>query len=201
MPSPLTSLQKAERETLLDDLNYLNLSEIKQFCKKHSIPFAIHVETGDGSKKKTSDTDRKGMILNRMHHYLKTGEVLPATCFQASVVCFGELPKNLKPTDRLYYGQYNKKNKKLMTFLGELTGDKFKDGAVARVLLAEYWTDGMAPTLQEFAKKWFQITADPGKPAPEYAYLSDRASRKKIDNWKEYRSEKARKIISVLNKL
>jgi hypothetical protein len=52
----------------------------------------------------------KGVILDRIRHYLRTGKVMDATCFPASVVCFDELPEQIKPAERLLYGQYDKKS-------------------------------------------------------------------------------------------
>jgi hypothetical protein len=39
--SLLSALSKIEQRELLADLNYLNMGEIRGFCKKHSIPYAI----------------------------------------------------------------------------------------------------------------------------------------------------------------
>lgn len=89
--SPISSLPE-ERQELLDNLNYLNTAEIKSFCRRHSIPYTISIETKDG-RKKTKENDRKGAILNRIRHFLQTGVVLPETCFRAAVVCFDALPK------------------------------------------------------------------------------------------------------------
>src|SRR5690349_6476815 len=104
--SPISKLPKNEQRELLDDLNYLNTAEIKSFCKQHAIPYAIAVETGDGRRRKTKDDDRKGIMLNRVRHFLRTGVVLEETCFRAEVVRFGPPSANLTANDRLFYGQY-----------------------------------------------------------------------------------------------
>jgi hypothetical protein len=108
MASLISAFSQSEQQELLQDLKYLNMNEIKIFCKKHSIPFTIWIETEDHSRRKTRDEDRKGVILNRIRHYLKTGVVPAATCFPTSVVCFDEPLKNIESTDRLFYGQYDK---------------------------------------------------------------------------------------------
>src|SRR4029077_6376498 len=128
--SPISRLPKDERRELLDDLNYLNTAEIKSFCKRLSIPFAIAMETNDGCKRKTKDDDRKGVILDRIRHFLKTGAVLRETCFRAKVVCFEAPPEQLGPNDRLFYGQYDKTNRSMITLLKNLTNGKFQDGAI-----------------------------------------------------------------------
>ena len=70
MKPPLNDLSPAEQKELLDDLNYLNMAEIRSFCRRHSIPFGIHVEGAPRSK--THELDRKGVILNRIRHFLMT---------------------------------------------------------------------------------------------------------------------------------
>jgi hypothetical protein len=132
------------------------MHEIKAYCNKHAIPYSIWIGTKDGSRRKTQDDDRKGVILDRIRHYLRTGKVLDATCFPASVVCFDALPKRIKPTDRLCYGQYDKSNVAMVRLLQKLTGGRFKHGAIARILAREFWSKGSAPTLSEFALAWLQ---------------------------------------------
>ena len=111
----LTSLTEAQQNELLDELNYLNMAEIKSFCRARAIPFTIRVESADG--KKRNEIDRKGVILSRIRHFLNTGEVLPPTCFAAKVVCFDRLTKQPSPDDRLCYGQYDKNNRAVSSLL------------------------------------------------------------------------------------
>ena len=132
MQSPISHLSDPNQQELLVDLNYLNMAEIKAFSKKHAIPYSIWIETKDGGRRKAGEDDRKGVILDRIRHYLRTGDVMDATCFPESVVCFDKLPKQIKPTDRLLYGQYDKKSGALLVLLKELTDGKFKNGAIAQ---------------------------------------------------------------------
>src|ERR1700677_4467099 len=83
----ISKLPKSEQQELLNDLNYLNASEIKSFCNRHSIPYRIAIETKDGGRRMTRDDDRKGVMLDRVRHFLQTGAVLEETCFRAPVVC------------------------------------------------------------------------------------------------------------------
>ena len=83
----ISKLPKGEQQELLDNLNYLNISEIKSLCKRHSIPYRIAFETEDGRRRLTGDDDRKGVMLNRIRHFLQTGVILEETCFRAPVVC------------------------------------------------------------------------------------------------------------------
>ena len=157
----LTSFTEAEQKDFLDDLNYLNMAEIKSFCRAHSIPFAIHVESTHG--KRRSEMDRKGVILNRIRHFLKTGEVLPPTCFAATVVCFDRFAKQLSPDDRLFYGQYDRENRAALSLLKRLTEGKFRDGAVARIVAREFWSRGEAPTFRQYAAAWLDAAGKDGE--------------------------------------
>lgn len=182
---------------LLDDLNYLNMGEIKFICKKWNIPFSISIETPHGVRK-SGENDRKGIILQRIRHYLKTGMVLPATCFPARVVSFEPLPKECKPGDRLFYGQWEKRNAPQERLLKDLTQGEFRTGAIARILARDFWSRGVAPTYREFASAWLQAKRDHNKPNPEWAFLSDLHEGKNTADWKRLRNEKARKVLKAL---
>ena len=162
MRATFFSLTLGEQNELLNDLNYLNLAEIKSFCKRHSIPFAIRVETAD--RKKTNEIDRKGVILNRIRHFLSAGEILPQTCFTAKVVCFEPSLKKPRPEDRLFYGQYDKNNNAMIGLLQRLTKGKFRDGAIARIVAREFWSKGNAPTFREYADAWLRAGGEDGEP-------------------------------------
>jgi hypothetical protein len=53
MRSLISVLSKTEQSKLLEDLNYLNMNEIKAFCNKHSIPYSIWIDTEDRGRRKT----------------------------------------------------------------------------------------------------------------------------------------------------
>ena len=142
MASLISGVSKKEQRELLQDLNYLNTGEIKKFCERHGIPHRIAVEMKDGSWRRTKDDDRKGVMLQRVRHFLRTGGVSPETRFRSTVVCFDDVPQDLAPTDRLFYGRYDKSNRAVMGLLKELTGGEFKDGAIARILAREFWSRG-----------------------------------------------------------
>ncbi len=196
----ISKLSKPERQQLLRDLNYLNIAEIKSFCKQHSIPYKIAFETKDGTRRTTKDEDRKGVMLRRVRHFLQTGAVLKETRFRSTVVCFDALPQRLEPTDRLCYGQYKKSNRTVIALLKELTGGKFEDGAIARILARTFWSRGDAPTFKEYATAWLQALKGYKRPNPEWAFLSDSADKKAAD-WKKMRAKKAKKVMKILAKI
>src|SRR5881409_3540771 len=75
MPNFLSQLTKGEQARLLEELNYMNLEEIRGFCSKRGIPYRIMAESADGKAKTTKDTDRKPIVLARVRRYLATGHV------------------------------------------------------------------------------------------------------------------------------
>ena len=196
-PTIISHLGAADRRALLDDLNYLNMGEIKSFCKKHSIPYSIWIETKEGVRK-TPAEDRKGIVLDRVRHYLMTGKVAKPTRFPANVVRFEKLAPTLEATNRLYYGQYDKKNRTLMALLEKLTDSEFKDGAIARILMNEFWRKGVAPTYREYAATWLKAKENHKRPNPEWAFLSDRAARKDTRDWTALRTKKAKHVVRIL---
>jgi hypothetical protein len=199
--APILRLSSAEQQELLRDLNYLNTTEIKTYCKRLSIPYRIVVETGDGAHRKTNEDDRKGVILGRIRHFLKTGEVSDETCFCQSVVCFDPLPEKLTQDDKLFYGQYDKANRAMIALLKDLTAGKFRNGAIARILARDFWTRGKAPTFREYASAWLRASAEHTQPNPEWAFLSDRHHKKAEGDWKKLRARKASKVIRTLNQI
>ncbi|HTV54126.1 MAG TPA: hypothetical protein VMI06_04345 [Terriglobia bacterium] len=198
---PISKLPKEKRRELLDDLNYLNTAEIKAFCNRHSIPYTIAIETQDGSLKRTREDDRKGVILNRIRHFLETGVILEATLFPAPVVWFDAPPEQLSAEDRLFYGQYDKSNRAMIALLKHLTGGRFGNGAIARILAREFWSSGRAPTYREFASAWLQAVSEHTRPNPEWAFLSDRASDRAVGNWKKFRAAKASQVMKILGQI
>lgn len=199
--APISMLSENEQQELLNDLNYLNTAEIKSFCTRYSIPYTITIETRDGRRRKTNENDRKGVILERIRHFLKTGVVLQETCFPAGVVCFDAIPEKLSANDRLCYGQYDKTSHAMITLLKQLTQGKFRDGAIARIVAKDFWSRGNAPSFQEFASAWLQAVKEHSSPNPEWAFLADRARGTAGLDWKRLREKKARKVIEVLNRV
>lgn len=188
--SPLSMLPEKQRQQLLTDFNYLNTVEIKSFCRRHSIPYRIAIEANDGRRKKTNEDDRKGVILERVRHFLKTGIVLKETCFPAKVARFDERPKKLSPDHKLFYGQYDKTNRAMVAILKALTHGTFRNGAIARILARDFWSRGEAPTFSEYAAAWLRAAKEHRGPNPEWAFLSDRARGTAGSGWKRLERKK-----------
>ena len=138
MSNVLSQLSKAEQARLLEELNYMNLEEIRGFCSERGIPYRIMAKYPNGKVKATKDTDRKPIVLARVRRYLKTGEVGRPTCIPAEIVRTHDPPVRLRPRDRLYYRWYAKEYQGVMRQLRNLTAGRFQDGAVARVLAMDF---------------------------------------------------------------
>lgn len=202
MAGPLSHLSPDRRRELLEDLSYLNLAEFRGFCRGHGIPFRIEVETPDGGTRATTDTDRKPVVLGRVRHYLTTGEVPPATRIPARIVREHPPPSDLRPGDHLYYRWYNKTYEPVLRLLAELTGGRFANGALARVLIMEFWTRGEAPTFERFAQAWLAAKEERRDLVePEYAFLTDRRRGEAGPDWKSVRIRKAEAVLAVLESL
>jgi hypothetical protein len=140
-------------------------------------------------------------MLKRIRHFLEAGVVLEQTCFPAALVCFDPLPENFTQDDRLFYGQYDKTNCTLIALLKSLTDGQFENGAIARILAREFWSKGEAPTLREYASAWIQASREHTRPNPEWAFLSDRANKLVVSDWKQLRAHKASKVMKLLNQI
>jgi hypothetical protein len=200
--APLSAMPAPQREALLDDINYLNLAEIRALCKRFGIPYRIQVETPDGGMRTTKDTDRKPIVLERVRRYLTTGTPGPPTRLPMRIVREDAPPAALSAGDRLYYRWYNKAYVQVIGLLRELTGGRFRNGALARVLIMERWRRGEAPTFAEFAAEW-TAARDAGRDlvAPEYAFLTDRRHGRAHGDWKRLREEKARSVLAAIESL
>jgi hypothetical protein len=202
MSNFLSQLTKSEQARLLEELNYMNLAEIRGFCSERGIPYRIVAEDSNGQVKATKDTDRKPIVLARIRRYLRTGQVGQPTCIAAQIVRQERPPARPGPRDRLYYRWYAKEFEGVMRLLRDLTAGRFRDGAVARVLVMEFWTRGEAPTFDEFARSWTKAKAEEGRLlTPEYAYLTDLQHRRAGADWKALRKVRAKSALETLTRI
>jgi hypothetical protein len=202
MSNLLAQLTKSEQARLLEELNYMNLGEIRGFCSERGIPYRIVAEYGNGKVRATKDPDRKPIVLARVRRYLTTGQVGQPTRIPAQIVREENPPARLGPRDRLYYRWYAKEFEGVMRLLRDLTAGRFKDGAVARVLAMQFWTRGEAPTFNEFARSWTKAKAEEHRLlTPEYAYLTDLKHRCADGEWKALRKAKAKSALETLARI
>ena len=180
----------------------MNLAEIRGFCVSRGIPFRVMAEYPNGSVKTTNDTDRKPIVLARVRRYLTTGDTGKATRIPATIVREENPPARLGPRDRLYYRWSAKKFAGVMRVLCDLTDGRFRDGAVARVVAMEFWTRGVAPTFEQFARAWTKAKAKQHRLlTPEYAYLTDLQHQRAGRDWNAVRKSKARSALETLARI
>jgi len=198
----LAQLTRAEHARLFEELNYMNLEEIRGFCSKHGIPYRVLAEYPDGKVRATKDTDRKPIVLARVRRYLSTGDSGQPTCIPSTIVRVQDPPSRLGPRDRLYYRWYAKEHEGVIQLLRDLTAGRFRDGAVARVLAMEFWTRGEAPRFDEFARSWTKAKSEQDQLlTPEYAYLTDLKRKRGGPDWKALRKAKARSALKTLARI
>jgi hypothetical protein len=201
MASLLGSLSDAQGRELRQNIYYLNMGELREFCDSHGIPYAIYFESEDGRVRKSRDADRKGIVIDRVLHFLNTGKIKPRTVFAKSVVRFAPVPSVPVKTERIFYGQYKDSDRNFLELMKQLTDGAFEAGAISQEVLRACWTRGAAPTYREFAKLWLNARKDHTQPNPEWAFLTDRAKGIAGADWKQLRIEKASAAIAVLKKI
>ena len=202
MSNLLSQLTKSEQARLLEEMNYMNLEEIRGFCSERGIPFRIVAEYPNGKVRATKDTDRKPIVLARVRRYLATGDAGQPTRIPATIVREEDPPARLQPRDRLYYRWYAKEFDGVMRLLRDLTGGRFREGAVARIVAMEFWTRGEAPTFEEFARAWTKTKAEQQRLlTPEYAYLTDLQHQRAGGDWKALRKAKAKSALKTLARI
>ena len=196
----LSQLARKEQVRLLEELNYMNLAEIRGVCQSRGIPYRIVAGHSTSTPRATVDTDRKPIVLARLRRYLRTGNAGQPTCIAAKIVRTENPPARLGPRDRIYYRWYAKEHKGVIRLLRRLTNGRFKDGAVARVVAMEFWTRGTAPTFVEFARAWTKAL-ERMVVTPDYAYLTDLQRHQADGDWKALRRKKAASALKTLARI
>jgi hypothetical protein len=199
--SLLDKLTDSQRTELLENIYYLNMQELRGFCDTHGISYAIYFEGDDGRIRKSRDADRKGIVIDRVLHFLNTGAIKPRAVFAKSVVRFVPTPSAPTETDRIFYGQYKDSDPNFLALMKRLTNGSFEAGAISQEVLRACWTRGEAPTYREFAKLWLKAREDHTKPNPEWAFLTDRAKGTAGTDWKQLRIRKAAAAMALLKKI
>lgn len=197
----MARISKAERASLEAEAQYLNLEEMRAFCQTHRLALYIHEEKLDGKLRRTSDRDRKDIVLRRILSYALDGKRIGPTVYARTVVADGPLPSPLTARTRVRYGQYEKKNPEFVEALQRLTDGAFELGMIARLVLRDFWTAGEAPTLRQFADAWVIAKNEHTAPRPEGAYLVDLARGTAGPDWKAHRIRTARSAMRRMNAL
>ena len=190
-----------QRQQLVALVQYLNLEEMRYFCRKHTIPRMIRVETPSGKLRKTADRDRKDIVLRRILTYALDGKRQGPTVYAKHVVDSSPLPDRLTARTRLHYNQYEKHNPRFVRTLQGMTRERFRTGMIARLFLREFWLAGKAPTMHQFATAWMDASTAHIRPRAEGAYLVDRFDGLAGSDWKQVRKQKAADALRQLDAL
>ncbi len=184
----------------IEDLNYLNMQEIKKLCSQLNIPYKIHYEY-ETQVRSSGEVDRKDIILARIRQFIENGSCTGKTIYPANVVSFAPLNSPLKANDLVYYGQYKTTQKPILKLMKSLTNNQFKFGAISQIVIRDFWRTGKAPSYLQFAHAWTKALRDHDKPRPEWAFLTDLAAGMNMKEWKKYRVEKAKAVLVKLRSL
>jgi len=190
-----------QRRQLVALVQYLNLEEMRYFCRKYAIPRMIRVEGPSGELRRTADRDRKDIVLRRILAYALDGKRKGPTVYARHIVNSSPLPDPLTARTRLHYNQYEKHNPRFVSTLLGMTEGRFKTGMIARLVLRDFWLAGKAPTMRQFADAWMDANAAHVRPRAEGAYLVDRFDGLAGSDWKQVRKQKATEALRQLEAL
>lgn len=197
MANLLKHLNKQEKDDLFDAFNYMNMSEIKELCKRYSI----------------SASGKKGEILDRLKYFLTTGKILlPEILPEISIAKPGKIYP-IAPNTKILKGAY-KNNSETRSFFKKLIGENFHFTSFGQDWILKCWQEGRPPTYAKFAKFWqkeysFRKKSE-ANPKNEWAYLTfikknqkenPKASKRTISKaWEQIRIERVKKAKSMLAK-
>lgn len=195
MNTLLSKLTKKKKDVLFEALYYMNMQEIKDLCKIYDLPCQ----------------DKKGIIIDRIKHFMQTGEVLPKKKVPPISFAKKDVTYPLKPNTLILKGAY-RNNLKTRKFFQTLIGELFHFTAFGQDWILDRWQRGKPPTYIEFAKYWQQQYVhrkkSVAKPKQEWAYLSfmqrfqkNQPLASKVQAtvaWEKTRAEKVAKVRSIL---
>ena len=185
---------------ILEDMNYINLAEIRSISEELGIPYKILYKKGNRLCK-TSAFDRKDVLLERIRTYAATRKLPAPTVLAEKVVDLGPIPAKPQKTDLIKFGQFKHGHKGIENLLDELSDRKFKDSALARDVLRDFWLNGRAPNYKKFLQAWYKAVENHKQPKAEWAYLTDLGNGMEMTKWKEYRIERANRAVQFLRRM
>lgn len=183
---------------LFDALHYMNMKELRAFCKSQSIP----------------STEKKAALIEKIMHFVKTGKILPVKEFPANAFAKKGTPYPLEPRTKILHGSF-KNDLKTRNFFKKLIGNHFHFTAFGIDWIEERWFAGNPPTYQEFATMWQREyerrKKTKAQPKKEWALLNfmqryqeehANASKQEVMSaWKKEREKQAKRAQELLKKL
>ncbi len=185
-----------------DEMNYLNMTEIKMICRSLKIPFQIHIEKLNGELSKTSDIESKSYLLDKIYLFLTTKRKPLPIIYRSKIISFEPFKEKYSEDDLLLFNDFKSTNKELIQKLQDLTHHRFKFGAIAFLEAHKLWRAGKTVSLKKFAKIWETAMTEHTKPLEEWAYLTDLQNGFDKDSWKKHRVDVADKLMkNILTKV
>jgi hypothetical protein len=182
-------------DLLKTSLNYLHVSELKEFCEKLTL----------------FTKGKKPSLIARILHFLTNGEKLESPLYPANSLAKNKKIYELKKDAIMLKGAY-KNDLKTRIFFKNLIGPHFHFTAFGIDWLEEKWLAGTPPTYQEFANMWkheYEFRKVNGStPKEEWAYINfvknyvsknTKAGRKEIlEKWELERLKHKNLAIKIL---
>ncbi len=138
-------------------LHYLHVSELKMNCENLNL----------------SEKGKKIVLINRILHFLKTGEKINLSRYPAISMSKGQNNPTLGAL--MFKGTY-KNDLKTRLFFKEIIGQHFHFTAFGIDWLESRWMEGNPPTYKEFADMWskeYEFRKTYGSaPKVEWAYIN-----------------------------
>lgn len=193
------SVGKMPQEVFLEALGhfqFLHVSELRSLAE------ACHLSKKGG----------KRFLIERILHFLKTGEKQELPSYPAVSLAKGSLEEPITAKSQMLRGRY-KNDLKNRLFFKKLIGPHFHFTAFGIDWLEDRWLKGQPPTYQEYAEMWTQEMAfrktKGSLPKDEWAYIrfvknyllkDAKAGRSDLlKNWEEERILHKKWIDSFLN--
>lgn len=185
-----------DQKFVAENIYYLNISELKSLCELLRCPYEIFLRI-DNKYSTTGSCDRKKILIKRIIDVLN-GKKVHKTVYKESVIKLNSVKVRFNKNDLVRYGEYKNGNQNILKLLKTLTDGKFKFGALSCELADKYWRQGIAPSFQEFAKKYMiELGKDPH---PEWKYIDFIRKGGTIKEWKKKRNNVSKKIINMITK-
>lgn len=182
------------------DLNYLNMQEIRSLAVHCKLPIHIHYQNQKNKIVKNSDIESKRYLLDKIFDYINGKRNFKPIIYSRQVVSFEPFKEIYFKTDLVLYRDFKSTNKSLAQFLKKITDNKFYFGAIAFIEAHKLWRRGKIVTLQEYVKIWNKALDAHENPLAEWAFMCEMQKGMSKEEWKIYRQNKANTIIAALLK-
>ena len=194
----MNTISDQELKELFDSLHYMNMKELRTFCKAHNIPYV----------------EKKAALIEKIMHFVKTGIILSIKEFPANIFAKKGTLYPLEPNTKILNGSF-KNDLKTRNFFKTLIGNHFHYTAFGIDWIEERWFARNPPTYQEFATMWQREyerrKKTKAQPKKEWALLNfmqryqeqfPNASKQEVmREWKKEREKQVKHAQELLKKV